>query len=207
MTAVQDTAQHIAQAVLTAPRRGRRRVVALAGPPASGKSTMADHLADALTAKGCAGQVVPMDGFHLDNTILTARGLLPRKGAPQTFDARGFVALVSRLADGFDVVYPKFDRSRDLAVAGAGVLDHSCDTVIVEGNYLLIDQPVWRDLTPYWDLRIFLKTPQDVLRHRLIQRWLDHGMSAEAAKARAEQNDLPNALFTLDHTRTADIWI
>lgn len=207
MSGLEDTAARVARAVLDAPRKGRRRVVALAGPPASGKSTLAEHLAQHLIAGGCAAQVVPMDGFHLDNALLEPRGLLPRKGAPQTFDARGLLSLVGRLADGPGIIYPKFDRSRDLAVAGAGALDEGCDTVIVEGNYLLIDQPVWRDMAPVWDLRVFLKTPEDVLRARLIQRWLDHGMTPDTARARAEQNDLPNALFTIAETRDADIWI
>lgn len=170
-----------------------RRLVALAGAPASGKSTLAEALAEALGRAGASVQVVPMDGFHLDNHILEARGLLARKGAPETFDAAGFVHLVARLKAEHDVVYPLFDRSRDIAVAGAGHVDGTCDTVVVEGNYLLFDEDPWRQLMPLWDMSIRLTTPVPVLRERLVARWLAHGLPPHEAKARAEGNDLENA--------------
>ncbi|HSF93012.1 MAG TPA: hypothetical protein VLA51_12530, partial [Paracoccaceae bacterium] len=123
--------------VLAAPRSGKRRLVALAGPPASGKSTLAETLCEKLNAAGCKTQVVPMDGFHLDNSILIERGLLPRKGAPETFDAEGFASLIARIKNTSEVFYPTFDRTRDIAVAGTGFVPKDCDTVVVEGNYLL----------------------------------------------------------------------
>jgi pantothenate kinase len=82
------------------------------------------------------------------------RGLLPRKGAPETFDVRGFISLASRLRDEPEVIFPTFDRDRDVAIAGAGMIEEACDTVIVEGNYLLYDAPLWRDLRRQWDLSI-----------------------------------------------------
>ncbi|MBT0956576.1 nucleoside/nucleotide kinase family protein [Alphaproteobacteria bacterium KMM 3653] len=195
----------ICAGILAAGRRGRRRMVAVAGAPASGKSTLAEALAQALGAAGCAASVVPMDGFHLSNRILQARGLLPRKGAPESFDAEGFVALMPRLRDAPSVVYPLFDRARDLAEAGAGALDADCDTVIVEGNYLLFDAAPWRDLQPFWDISIRLTPPLPLLRQRLVDRWLAHGHSAEAAQARAEANDLPNARLIAQAALPADI--
>lgn len=170
------------------PSKGRRRLIALAGAPASGKSTLADGLAAAL-----GGQVVPMDGFHLDNSILTARDLLHRKGAPETFDASGVLHLVQRLAQGSQVIHPTFDRSRDIAIAGSGVVSADCRVVVVEGNYLLHDAPIWRELSTLWDFSIRLDVPMAELRNRLVQRWLDHGLSEQQAIARAEENDLPNA--------------
>jgi pantothenate kinase len=108
---------------------GGRKLVAVAGPPASGKSTFAALLCDTLKREGMLAQTVPMDGFHLDNRLLDARGLRARKGAPETFDIQGFVALVQRLKQGGDVVYPVFDRDRDLAVAGADMVTSACAIV------------------------------------------------------------------------------
>lgn len=116
---------------------GQRVIIAVAGPAGSGKSTVAEALADAL---GPTAAVVPMDGFHLDNHILAARGLLPRKGAPETFDANGFVTLIQRLKAQDEVVIPVFDRQRDIAIAGARVIDASHRILLVEGSYLLLDE-------------------------------------------------------------------
>ncbi|WP_240705141.1 nucleoside/nucleotide kinase family protein [Pacificoceanicola onchidii] len=179
--------------ILAAPRKGRRRLVALAGPPASGKSTLAEELALRLTRAGCQAQVVPMDGFHLDNRILSARGMLERKGAPETFDVSGLTRLVGALAQEEQVFFPLFDRARDLAIAGAGLVGPACDTVVIEGNYLLHDAPGWRDLAAYWDFTIALEVPPEVLRKRLIARWLSYGLTQEQAVNRAQGNDLPNA--------------
>ena len=170
-----------------------RVMVAIAGAPASGKSTLAAELARRLRAQRVATEVVPMDGFHLDNAVLDARGLRNRKGAPETFDALGFVHLIRRLQAGEEVVAPLFDRSRDLSVAGAQPVPPETRVVICEGNYLLFDEAPWRQLVPLWDLRAQLDVPLPELRGRLIQRWLDHGLSRAAATRRAESNDIPNA--------------
>ena len=136
-----------------------RHLIAVAGPPASGKSTFAHRLAYELTLAGRIAQVVPMDGFHLDNTILDGRDDRARKGAPHTFDVRGFRRLLQDIMTGGAVVYPLFDRDRDLAVAGAGELAAETDLVVVEGNYLLYDHPDWRDLAGLWALSIRLDVP------------------------------------------------
>ncbi|MEX5727604.1 pantothenate kinase [Rhodovulum iodosum] len=177
-----------------------RRLIALAGAPGSGKSTLASALAEALGAS-----VVPMDGFHLDNRILTARGLLPRKGAPETFDAGGFLRLVGALHEPEDVYFPVFDRARDIAIAGAGCVGAACRTVVLEGNYLLFDAPVWRDLRPFWDVAVYLSVPEAALRHRLTARWLDHGLPPEEAAARAEGNDMANARLVDARRLPADL--
>lgn len=186
---------------------GRRRLVALAGGPASGKSTLAETLADALRKVGRDVAVVPMDGFHLDNTLLTQRGLLARKGAPQTFDAAGFVHLVRRLKSEAEVIFPHFDRSRDIAIVGSGCVTESCDTVIVEGNYLLFDADPWRELAALWDVSVRIDLPLDVLRDRLVARWLAYGLDPQAALARAEMNDLTNARSVAQQALPADITV
>lgn len=172
---------------------GARKLVAVAGPPASGKSTLAARLCDRLKQEGIQAETVPMDGFHLDNRLLDARGLRARKGAPETFDMRGFVTLIERLKQEGDVVYPVFDRERDLAIAGAGMVASACEFVIVEGNYLLFDEPVWSSLAPLWDVSIWVETPLQVVLDRCIARWRTHGHTLEDARTRAENNDLANA--------------
>ncbi len=171
----------------------RRRLVAVAGPPASGKSTTAAALTSALQAASVRAECVPMDGFHLDNRILDNRGLRDRKGAPETFDAHGFLALMQRFLVEDEVVYPLFDRARDIAIAGAGVVTPACDLVVIEGNYLLFDEAPWSRLVDVWDHSIWVDVSEDTVLARCTARWLEHGHSPEAAKARAEGNDLRNA--------------
>jgi pantothenate kinase len=191
----------LADRIRATPLTGPRRLVALAGPPASGKSTLATRLA----AKIDASCVIPMDGFHLDNRLLDDRGQRQQKGAPQTFDAAGFVHLVHRLKDEDEVVFPLFDRETDCAIAGAGCVTARTTTAIVEGNYLLLDAPPWRDLSACWDLSLFLAVDDDTLERRLIDRWLGYGFSPEDARTKAEANDLPNARLVRDRSRPADI--
>jgi len=167
--------------------------VAIAGPPASGKSTLADRVAARLTDEGHPALHVPMDGFHLDNAVLEARDLLPRKGAPETFDAAGFVHAMRRLSTEKAMILPAFDREADLAVAGRIAVGPEHRVAVVEGNYLCLNRPPWRDLAALWHLSVFLDTPPEVLRDRLLARWRAQGFSEEDALRRAERNDLPNA--------------
>ena len=191
--------------VLKSPRRQARRVVAISGPPASGKSTLAAGLVEAIRGAGVNSQLVPMDGFHLDNRILGDRGILDRKGSPPSFDAIGLLRLVQVLGASQELFYPVFDRARDLSVAGAGHIAPECDTIVIEGNYLLMDAPIWRDMARYWDLSIQLTCSDDELEARLIKRWLDHGLTPEAARIRAQSNDLPNARLVGQTALRADV--
>ncbi len=191
--------------ILQSPRQSKRRIVAIAGAPASGKSTLAATLAAALNDAGCATQLVPMDGFHLDNRILAQRGHLDRKGAPHTFDAGGLLQLVAQLGSDKMIYYPIFDRRLDVSIAGAGQIEPSCDTVVIEGNYLLMDAPIWRDMAAHWDVSIMLECPLNVLEGRLVQRWIDNGLTPEKALARTRRNDLPNAQLVIGTSRVADV--
>lgn len=185
--------------ILAAAAARERFVVALAGPPASGKSTLACQLATRLPMAA----VLPMDGFHLDNDTLSKRGLLDRKGSPDTFDIEGFKALVQRLKRGGDTWVPTFDRTNDCVVPEGSLINGDIQTIIVEGNYLMLDASGWRDLQQHWDITIMLEVPQDVLERRLIKRWRDHGLSLEQANSRARSNDLPNALLVNDRSLDA----
>lgn len=170
-----------------------RRIVAIAGAPGSGKSTFAGELARRLNARGRRSVVVPMDGFHLDNGVLEASNLLPRKGAPETFDAGGFIRLIRAIKAGEDVFAPIFDRTRDLSIAGAVAIPAEAQFVIAEGNYLMFDEAPWSELASLWDVSVRLDVPMPELRARLIQRWLSQNLSRAVATRRAEGNDIPNA--------------
>ncbi len=182
-----------------------RVLLALAGAPGSGKSSLAAALLRRFRETKVPAEIVPMDGFHLDNAVLDARGLRQRKGAPETLDAQGFLHLIRRLKEGGEVVAPIFDRARDIAIAGAQVVPADAQVVIVEGNYLLFDEDPWRGLVPLWDLTARLDVPLPELRARLIQRWLDQGLSRAAATRRAESNDVPNARRVLEKELPAQL--
>jgi pantothenate kinase len=184
---------------------GRERfIVAIAGPPGAGKSTLADAVVQAL---GPGARVVPMDGFHYDDRVLDARGHRARKGAPHTFDATGFLHLMGRLRTGEEVAIPVFDRTMELARAAADVVVPSDRILIVEGNYLLLDDAPWSGLAPHFDFTVFLDVPMDELERRLIARGQSHGRSPEAASDWASSNDIPNARIVLTRSRPADLVI
>lgn len=170
-----------------------RKLVAIAGAPASGKTTLAARL---LEHYGEDAAVLPMDGFHLDNSVLTRKGLLQRKGAHDTFDAVGFVEVVERVAREEHVRAPVFDRDADRTRTGAIEIFRQ-KIIIVEGNYLLLDRAPWNKLPRYWDLAFWLDVPLETIEARCIARWLDQGFSREAAEKRARENDLVNAQFVI----------
>lgn len=177
-----------------------RRVIAVVGAPGSGKSTLAAQLVTELENAA----LVPMDGFHLDDRLLQEDGLLPLKGAPETFDAAGCVALIARLRAGGEVVHPVFDRSRELAIAGAGRVAAGTRLVVVEGNYLLLDRAPWREMAGLWDLSVMLDVPMEELRRRLSARWQALGKDPARIKAHL-QNDLANAETVLRQSLPADL--
>ena len=170
-----------------------RIMVGLVGAPGSGKSTLAEELSRRLSLQKCPNIVIPMDGFHLDNAILERRELLSRKGAPETFDVDGFIRTIRALRSCEPVVAPRFDRDRDIAIAGAINVPPDTPVVIVEGNYLMFDEALWRSLEVMWSISARLDVPMPELRARLIQRWLNQNLSRAAATRRAESNDIPNA--------------
>lgn len=180
---------------------GDRIIVAIAGPPAAGKSTVVDELLHSLDD----AVVVPMDGFHLDNVVLEKLSLLARKGSPATFDALGYCALLRRVKDSTETIYvPAFDRAADLSRAAAIEVTSDIKIILAEGNYLLLDQEPWIQLQSMFDLTVSLVVPIDILKQRLVQRWLDHGLSFDQALLRAESNDLANAKLVIDHSIAAN---
>ncbi len=186
-------ADDLAERIAALPERPGRRLVAVAGAPGAGKSTLAAALTEALCRRGDAAVLMPMDGFHLDDRLLEPRGLLPRKGAPETFDFGGLLAALRRIREGESVVLPVFDRSREIAIAGAAEIAPETRIVVVEGNYLCLDEAPWRALAAFWDFSVFLDVPMEELERRLVARWLAHGFDPAAAEAKARENDLANA--------------
>ncbi|MGK9040234.1 MULTISPECIES: nucleoside triphosphate hydrolase [Agrobacterium] len=198
----------IAEDVLRRAEGRSRFIVAIAGPPGAGKSTLADALCDALLARGETAAVLPMDGFHMDNGILEGRGLLPRKGAPETFDVRGFLDIVSAVRrGGQEVLVPVFDRSREIAIASARAIAPETRFILAEGNYLLLDEAPWTTLSKSFDVTIFVGPSVDVLEERLRKRWQGYGLDEAAIHAKLFENDLPNGKRVIENARPADIRI
>ena len=183
-----------------------RNIIAISGPPASGKSTVAEALVASLTTMGKTATLVPMDGFHLDNPVLEKAGTLARKGAPETFDADGFVHLISQIANGTETVYaPVFDRSRDIAVAGAQLIPKHAEFVIVEGNYLMLNAAPWDQLRQFWTLSVTISAPMDVLEKRLMERWANYDIAPDEARAKVQDNDMRNAKMVMQNSAPSDL--
>jgi pantothenate kinase len=179
-----------------------RFIAALAGPPAAGKSTLAAELAARI---GAGAKVVPMDGFHYDDAVLTARGARGRKGAPDTFDAQGFFHLLRRLKVEEEVAIPLFDRALEISRAGADIVGPQDKILIVEGNYLLLNEPPWPDALPLYDLTIWIDVPEADLIARLMHRWAGYGKTEAEARAWIEGNDLPNIRRVVMGSGGADV--
>jgi pantothenate kinase len=203
------TIDDLVTAILARAAETKRLIVAIAGPPGAGKSTVSAALCAAINARETnAAIVVPMDGFHLDNAILDARDQRKRKGSPPTFDCAGFEVLLTRLRAGEDnVAIPLFDRKLDLARAGAAVVSGDQRILLVEGNYLLLNEAPWDRLAPLFDMTVFLQVDRVEMENRLVQRWLGFGYNVGSAQQRALSNDIPNADLVLSSSRPADYTI
>ena len=198
----------IVDALLRRAGDARRFLVGLAGPPGAGKSTLAEALRGGLVGRGETAEILPMDGFHMDDGILAERGLLPRKGVPETFDGRGFVDIVHALkqADG-EVLVPVFDRSRELAINAARAIPQETRFVLAEGNYLLFRDAPWDRLDGTFDFTIFVGPPYAVLEERLRQRWTSYALPEDQIRWKLYGNDLPNGKRILENSRPADLTI
>ncbi|MFF3327657.1 nucleoside/nucleotide kinase family protein [Streptomyces sp. NPDC002889] len=171
---------------------GRRRILGLAGAPGVGKSTLAARLVDALD--GLAA-LVPMDGFHLAHGELERLGRAHRKGAPDTFDAAGYAALLARLRTRTDstVYAPAFDRDLEEPVAGSIPVAADVPLVVTEGNYLLHDEGHWAQVRPLLDEVWYLELDPEVRVRRLVDRHVRFGKERPYAESWVQDSDEPNA--------------
>ncbi len=173
-----------------------RILLGLVGPPGAGKSTLAQQLQAAFAE---VSQVLPMDGFHLANSELQRLGRAGRKGAPDTFDAAGYLALLQRLrqpprGNNSEVIYaPEFRREIEEAVAGAIAIQPQTRLVITEGNYLLLDQAPWHAIAPLLDEAWYVEVDDRLREQRLARRHEEFGRSRDDALAWVAQTDAPNA--------------
>ena len=189
---------------------GQRTIVAIAGAPGSGKSTLAKALLQKLNQPSPdRAALLPMDGFHYDDTVLADLGRLSRKGAVDTFDVGGLLHMLSRLrvnsAD--TVAVPVFDRDLEIARAGGRLIRPQSDIILFEGNYLLLRQKPWSELADFFDLTVMIKTDTKTLHGRLSRRWKEHSLSAGEIRRKVEENDLPNGRFVAENSRAADYCI
>jgi pantothenate kinase len=178
-----------ARALITS---GRRSLLGICGPPGAGKSTVALAIADRL---GDAAIVVPMDGFHLANAELDRLGRRRWKGAPDTFDAHGFVALLNRLVDQREetIYAPEFRREIEEPIAGTIPIHRHIPLVIIEGNYLLLDEPPWTSVRTYLTECWYLDQRDEDRLSLLIDRHVRHGKSPDAAAEWVHRTDELNA--------------
>ncbi len=197
-----------AQAVLTRARQlargGRRTILGIVGPPGGGKSTIARMVVAEL---GDAATLVPMDGFHLAQSELVRMGRRDRMGAPDTFDAGGYVALLRRLRDHEeDVVYaPEFRREIEEPIAGAIAVSRSVPLVVTEGNYLLLADGDWARVPSLLDEAWYVDSDEATRVQWLIQRHIDFGKAPEAARAWVRRSDQANAELVAATRDRADI--
>lgn len=184
-----DTIAGLAADIRKAARGSERYLLGIAGPPCSGKTTLAARLTAALPD----ARALPMDGFHLDDSVLQRHGSSARKGAPHTFDVAGFAAMLVRARNEPGFYAPSFDRDLEISRAGAIEVAKEDRILIVEGNYLLLDTPGWRDLKPLFDQIWYLEVEMRELTRRMRARWKSYGKSDEDAARWIAGNDLPNA--------------
>lgn len=169
-----------------------RRLLGITGAPGAGKSVLAQQLVEALDGRAV---LVGMDGFHLLDDDLRRLGRYERKGAPDTFDAAGYVALLRRLRAGTEAVVraPRFDRGLEAPVAGAVAVPREVPLVITEGNYLLLDEGAWSGVAPLLDECWYVEVDERERQARLSARHRAYGRSPDEAAARTLGPDLANA--------------
>ena len=181
-----------------------RTVLGVVGPPGSGKSHLARFLV--ATTGTARAAIVQQDGFHLANDVLTRLGRREAKGAPDTFDTDGLIHLLDRLrtpAEG--VVYaPEFRRELEEAINAAVPIAPEVELVVVEGNYLLLDDLPWRGVAERLDRTLYIDTSAALRRRRLLDRHRRTYGSAEAAASWVEHVDEPNARLVESTRRRAD---
>ena len=194
--------------------KGRRVLVMVAAPPGAGKTTLLSFLSRmSMETEGVSPvRVVGMDGFHRRQAYLlshcTVRNgkripLVEVKGAPETFDLEKLTEAVKKVASGEKCLWPAYDRMLHDPVENAVTVDG--DIVLLEGNYLLLDEEGWRDLKSFADYTVSIRAGEDLLRARLIDRRMKTGVDRAHATRFVDFSDMPNARLCLQKTLPADL--
>ena len=177
-------------------------VVGVVGPPGVGKTYSAERIAAALNARAVPATVLAMDGFHLSNTQLDDLGLHQEKGSPRTFDVWGLIEILRRVREPgrtAPVFTPDYRRDLHEPVAATGRVDLGTRVVVVEGNYLLLDESPWDRVRPLLDVSWYLDAPHEVRRERLVMRHVAGGRLLHEATSWVDDVDEPNAV-TIERT-------
>ncbi len=180
-------------------------VLAIAGPPATGKSTLAEKLTDDLRASGQTAAYCPMDGFHKTNAQLDAEGLRSVKGRIDTFNSGAFAEAVARLSSGDAFWWPRYSRHTHEPVPEGTRIEGGETVCIIEGNYILMNDAPWKRAWAYYDLRIFVDAPDSLLMQRLTKRHMRGGKSQSETYTKIAQIDMPNAEKIRESAEVPDI--
>jgi pantothenate kinase len=189
-------------------------IIGVVGAPGAGKTTLVEQLMEHLNTGNAQPESqrhahVPMDGYHLADVELIRLGKLDRKGAPDTFDAHGYAALLRRLGESRRaVVYaPGFERSLEQPLAGAIPVYPSASTILTEGNYLLLDEPGWREVRKQCTEIWYCDQDDDLRVERLTARHIRFGKTPAAAAEWVQQVDEPNARLIRSTRERADLLV
>lgn len=196
----------LADRILGMRQPGTRLIIGIAGAPGSGKSTLAAAILASLPER-LVSVTVPMDGFHLSNTVLASLGLSSVKGAINTFDVGGYLTLLRRLRarDEYIVYAPSFDHRGGEPIAATIPVPRDAEVVLTEGNYLLSEQPGWSECRSCLDEAWYLDIPEELRRSRLIARHIDAGKAPDAARRWALGPDEANAHVVAATRSRADL--
>ena len=199
-----DGALARARSLATQGTQSRPALLGIAGPPGAGKSTLAERVV--AHVQGAA--LVGMDGFHLAHATLETLGRVERKGAPDTFDAEGYVAMLARIRalDGPETVWaPRFHREIEDAIAGAVAVTAAAPLVVTEGNYLLLDTAPWCEIAGLLDECWYVDVPDDLRRARLQTRHEQYGRTPAQARERTLGSDERNAVLVAGSRHRATV--